>query len=152
MRCVVRYWLMIAKDHRGRDGKPVSARAIVERRVASGVWFVSIKNPYLKKVGVGDRGIMLALGKTKRELLGDCTVIGGPFPIDVRVQSLIEGAPSSVLTHYLRIEGRLWPQGRDLKECVEKLSFVGDVSKWYVYFQGSLKPLTDNDVQVLMGR
>ncbi|MCS7094231.1 MAG: hypothetical protein NZ988_00250 [Thaumarchaeota archaeon] len=149
---MVRYWLMIAKDHRERDGKPISARTIVERRVTNGVWFVSIKNPYVRKVGVGDRGIMLALGKTKRELLGDCTLIGGPFPIDARVQSLIEGAPSSVLTHYLKIEGRLWPQGRDLMECVEKLSFVGDVSKWHVYFQGGLKPLTDHDVEVLIRR
>lgn len=149
---MVNYWLMTAKDHRGRDGKPVPARAIVERRVANGIWFVSYRNPYLRKVTPGDLGIMLALGKERKEFLGDCKIVGGPHPVDAARAALVEGPPSSALTHYLTIEGRLWPQPKDLMDYVGRLSFVGEPSRWYVYFQGGLKPLTEADVAVLLSR
>ncbi|MCS6788543.1 MAG: hypothetical protein NZ733_04545 [Aigarchaeota archaeon] len=88
---MVNYWLMTAKDHRGRDGKPIPARAIVERRVANGIWFVSYRNPYLRKVSPGDLGIMLALGKERKEFLGDCKIVGGPHPVDAARAALVEG-------------------------------------------------------------
>lgn len=37
-------------------------------------------------------------------------------------------------------------------DYVGRLSFVGEPSRWYVYFQGGLKPLTEADVAVLLSR
>ena len=75
--------------------------------------------------------------------MGELTVNSGLLPVDSALEALKEGLPSTMLTHYLKITAILWPRPKPLESVLHKLDFVKNRSKWYSYFQGSLKPIAE---------
>jgi len=141
---VTNYWIMIAKDHRGKvRGSVIPAQAVIERRVRYGIWFINPRNPYARRIEPGDRGLMLALGREERQFMGELTINSVPLQVDAALEALKEGLPSTMLTHYLKITPHLWPRPKPLESVLHKLDFVKNRSKWYSYFQGSLRPITE---------
>ena len=98
------YWIMIAKDHRGKvRGSVIPAQAVIERRVRYGIWFINPRNPYARRIEPGDRGLMLALGREERQFMGELTINSVPLQVDAALEALKEGLPSTMLTHYLKV-------------------------------------------------
>jgi len=147
---VTQYWILIAKDHRGRQkGAQIPAQAVIERRVRYGIWFINPRNPYARRVEQGDRGLMLALGKEGNQFMGELTINSRPIPADAALESLKEGVPSTMLTHYLKVTAILWPKPKPLERFLHRLEFVKNRSKWYAYFQGSLKPISEETFRAI---
>ncbi len=127
---------MVAKDHKGKDkGTVIPARAVIEQRVRYGIWFINPRNPYVRRIEPGDRGQMLALGKEERQFMGELTINSGPLPVDSALEALMEGLPSTMLTHYLKITAILRPRPKPLESVLHELDFVKNRSKWYAFSQ-----------------
>jgi hypothetical protein len=104
LRTSVTCRVQVAKDRKGREkGSVVPAQAVIERRVRYGTWFINPRNPYVRRLEPGDRGLMLALGREERQFMGELTINSNPLPVDAALESLKEGLPSAMLTHYLKI-------------------------------------------------
>jgi hypothetical protein len=141
---VTNYWIMVAKDHKGREkGSVIPAQAVIERRVRYGIWFINPRNPYARRLEPGDRGLMLALGREERQFMGELTINSRPLPVDAALESLKEGLPSTMLTHYLKVTAIMWPRPKPLERFLHKLDFVKNRTRWYPYFQGSLRPISE---------
>lgn len=118
------------------------AQAVIERRVRHGIWFINPRNPYARRVEPGDRGLMLALGRDGNQFMGELTINSRLLPVDAALESLKEGFPSTMLTHYLKVTAILWPRPKPLQSVLHLLDFVRNRSRWYAYFQGSLRPIS----------
>jgi hypothetical protein len=75
--------------------------------------------------------------------MGELTINSRPLPVDAALESLKEGLPSTMLTHYLKVTAIMWPRPKPLERFLHKLDFVKNRTRWYPYFQGSLRPISE---------
>lgn len=143
------YWILVVKDHRSADKRDISALEVLNNRVKYGFWSISSKNPYVKKINPGDIGVFLATGREARVFAGECTVTSKPMPLDLAHKKLLEGYPSTLSDSYFTIDGKLWEKPKEAEKAAAKLSFIKNKSKWYAYFQGTLKPIPQTDYEAL---
>jgi hypothetical protein len=139
------YWLMVVKDHRAGRGQITPAMQVLTTRVRRGFWLVSPKNPYARRIQPSDRGLFYLSSREGRVLAGECTIISALSPITNEIKNLIEGYPSSLLTHYLGIKCTLWANPIPAHQVVPQMSFVKNKARWAAYLQGTLHPITEED-------
>lgn len=139
------YWLIVVKDHRAGRGQIIPAMQVLTTRVRRGFWLLSPKNPYVRRIQPGDRGLFYLSSKQGKVLAGECTIISTLTPITNEIRNLVEGYPSSMLTHYLGIRGTLWANPIPAQQAVPEMSFVKNKARWAVYLQGTLHPITEED-------
>jgi hypothetical protein len=139
------YWLLVVKDHVAGKRQIVPAMQVLMTRVKRGFWLVSPKNPYARRIQESDQGIFYLSSREGRVLAGECTVTSRISPITLEIKNLIEGYPSTLLTHYFGIKGMLWAQPIPAEQVVPQMSFVKNKARWAAYLQGSLHPITEED-------
>lgn len=144
------YWLMIVKDHRAGRREIVPAMRVLLTRVKYGFWLLSAKSPYRKKIQVGDSGLFYVSSKMGRVLAGTCQITSELRPITQSIKSLVEGYPSSLLTHYVGIQGLIWTNPVNAADVIPNMSFVKNKQRWYAYLQGSLHPITREDFELAL--
>ena len=144
------YWVLVVKDHRSREGRHIPAMDILHNRVRYGFWAISKRNVFRGKVKPGDLGVFYVASRDARVFAGDCVIKSESKPLDSFHRSLIEGFPSTMLDYYFEIEGRLWREPKQAREYAVKLSFVRNKARWGSYFQGSVKPISKQDYEVLL--
>lgn len=143
------YWILVVKDHRSADKKSISALEVLNNRVKYGFWSINSKNPYSKKITPGDVGIFLATGREAKIFAGECTITSKPMPLDLAHKKLLEGYPSTLSNSYFTIEGKLWERPKEAEQAALHLAFIKNKTKWYAYFQGTLKPITQTDYEAI---
>ncbi len=139
------YWLLVVKDHVAGRRQIVPAMQVLATRAKRGFWLVSPRNPYAKRIQERDQGIFYLSSREGRVLAGECTVTSRMRPITPEIRNIIEGYPSSLLTHYFGIMGTLWAQPIPAEQIVPFMSFVKNKARWAAYLQGSLHPITEED-------
>lgn len=143
------YWILVVKDHRTADKKNIPAIEVLNNRVKYGFWSISSKNPYRRKITPGDIGVFLATGHDAKLFAGECTITSEPMPLDLAHKKLLEGYPSTLSDYYFKIDGKLWEKPKEAEKVATKLSFINNKTKWYAYFQGTLKPISQIDYEII---
>lgn len=144
------FWLMVVKDHRAGPRQTIPAMQVLANRVRHGFWLISAKNPYRKRVTPGDAGLFYVSSKLGRVIAGSCVITSQPQPITHNIKSLIEGYPSTMLTHYIGIDGVIWTSPLEASEVIPNMSFVKNKLRWPAYLQGSLHPISPDDYEYVM--
>lgn len=143
------YWILVVKDHRTADKKYISALDVLNTRVKYGFWSINSKNPYRRKITPGDLGIFLATGRDAKVFAGECTITSEPMPLDLAHKKLLEGYPSTLSDSYFTINGKLWEKPKEAEKVSAQLPFVKNKTRWYAYFQGTLKPISQTDYEII---
>jgi len=141
---------MVVKDHRGAPREIIPAMQVLLTRVRHGVWLISAKNPYRKKIAPGDHGVFYVSSKRGRVIAGTCNIKSVAQPITPQIKSIIEGYPSGLLTHYFGIEGVIWANPIEASRVIPSMSFVKNKAKWSAYLQGTLHPITPEDYELVI--
>lgn len=141
---------MVVKDHKAGPRNLVPAMQVLMNRVKHGFWLLSAKNPYRKKIAVGDTGLFYVSSKEGRVIAGECQVTAATQLITAQIKTIVEGYPSTLLTHYIGIKGVIWASPLDAGEVIPNLSFVKNKDKWAAYLQGSLHPITKEDYEFVI--
>ena len=143
------YWILVVKDHRTTTKQLIPAINILNNRVKYGFWSINSKNPYRRKISPRDLGIFLATGRDSRVFAGECTITSEPVPLDLAHKKLLEGYPSTLSDYYFTIDGKLWEKPKEAEKVAAQLSFIKNKQRWYAYFQGTLKPISQTDYEII---
>ncbi|MEM4590651.1 MAG: hypothetical protein QW555_02300 [Nitrososphaerota archaeon] len=144
------YWLMVVKDHKTGARNLMPAMQVLLNRVKHGFWLLSAKNPYRKKVAAGDYGLFYVGSREGRFIAGECQINSAAQLLTPQIKTLIEGFPSTLLTHYIEIKGVLWANPLNAEEVIPNLSFVKNKDRWFAYLQGSLHPISKEDYGLVL--
>jgi hypothetical protein len=143
------YWILVVKDHRTATKQLIPAIDVLNSRVKYGFWSINSKNPYRRKISPGDLGIFLATGRDSRVFAGECTITSEPVPLDLAHKKLLEGYPSTLSDYYFTVDGKLWEKPKEAEKVAAQLSFIKNKQRWYAYFQGTLKPISQTDYEII---
>ena len=143
------YFLFLVKDHRDQ-GKVIKAEEVLENRVKYRFWSFSKRAGNLKSLKRGDQILFYLAGRQGRRIVGRGVVASNPYPMSDLERDLALGSPSKKYDYVVDLmDVELWPVAVDFEKVYEHLSFIRDKGKPYLYLQGSIKRLSEEDFNLI---
>lgn len=139
------HYLLLVKDHRDQEGRLIKAREVFENRVQYRFWSFNKRAGNLKKLKCDDL-VLFYVAEKGGLIVGKGALASDPYPISNIEYKLALGLPSKNFDYIVDLKNiEVWPVPVEFKRVYEKLSFIKDKSKPYVYLQGSIKRLSEED-------
>jgi len=141
------HYIFVAKDHRCGD-EVVDAFTIFEDRVKKRVWGLSRFAAHRRKISKGDRVVFYVSSRSRNmlSLLVGCGVIDSqPYLVSDVERRLCIAFPEKY-THVVDLSDvEIWPKPLPFRSVCSSLSFVRNKESPYVYLQGGIVRICEED-------
>jgi len=144
------YWVLVVKDHQ-HLGRTVPATTILMNRVKYKFWSLNKRTPNIKRIRPGDRVVFYVSSYVGKGFAGTATIASYPHPITPEQKFHVFGMPSEKFNYSIELEEPiLWTKLLEPPEIIGHVSFITSRDKWWAWFRGSIKRITEEDYNTIV--
>jgi len=142
-------YLLIVRDHKC-NGRIVKASEIFDDRIKNGFWGLGRRAAHLKHLKIGDKVVFYVGGRDGGLLVGCGTISSEPYPISDTERKKGLCLQSENYAYIINISDvEVWSNPIPLKNICSKLSVIADKEKPYIYLQGAVRKISQEDYRTI---
>jgi len=145
------YWAFTVTEKKLDDGN-LLAEEIFKQRTSDKFWGLGEKTPNRRSLRRGDR-IVFYVGWPLMIFAGTATLASDSFSLSDEQKDLYGHGKQFYRADYgVQLENiDLFDSPRPVKEVIPSLKFIENKENWYVYFQGGVRQLSEDDFLTIVG-
>lgn len=144
------YWLFIVTGHKNKE-YTLSSEEIYNQRMNDKFWGLGERTPNRKYLKKGDRAVFY-VGNPKMVFAGSAVLDSNFFQLKKTHINKYHHEKKFYHAEYgvLLCDVEIWEKPRIVKNILDELTFVENVSYWYTYFQGGIRQISESDFNTII--
>lgn len=145
------YWAFTVTEKK-LDGGTLHAEDIFKQRTSDKFWGLGERTPNRRSLRRGDR-VVFYVGWPLMTFAATATLASDSFSLSDEQKDLYgHGVPFYRADYGVQLENlEFFDSPRPVKELVPSLKFIENKENWYVYFQGGIRQLSEDDFLAIIG-
>lgn len=142
-------WLFIVTQHKV-DGETFSADEILQQRLDDKFWGLGERTPNRRSLQKGDR-VIFYVGLPRKVFAASAALASDSFQLSKDQQARFDHGKKFYRAEYgvLLDEIKIWDEPCCVEDLVPSLKFIENKENWFVYFQGGVRQLSEEDFRTI---
>ncbi|HEY0171241.1 MAG TPA: endonuclease NucS domain-containing protein [Pyrinomonadaceae bacterium] len=146
------YWAFTVTEKKNVDGENLKAEDIFNQRISDKFWGLGERTPNRRSLRRGDR-VVFYVGWPLMRFAAMATLASDSFSLTNGQKDMYGHGKLFYRADYgVRLENiKEFDNQRPVKELVPSLKFIENKESWFVYFQGGIRQLSEDDFLTIVG-